>query len=65
MGNKVESAGLTKPKKLEKLPEPKINQALREFYFKTVNPVYCEVINHKVTGKPLDLEGVEKKKLAS
>lgn len=65
MGNKVESTGLTKPKKLEKPPEPEINQALHEFYYKTVNPVFCEVINHKITGKPLDLEGVGKKKLAS
>ncbi|MFK8138090.1 MAG: hypothetical protein AB8E15_07010 [Bdellovibrionales bacterium] len=43
------------------IPEPEINRELSEFYRKTVNPVYCEMVNHKVTGGPIDLRSIRKK----
>ncbi|MCH2534820.1 MAG: ISNCY family transposase [Bdellovibrionales bacterium] len=60
MGNKIEAEGITRPIKQQEEPvvDTEFNKMMRVFYFKYVNKIYCEVRNHMITGKPLNLEKI-------
>ena len=52
MGRKIESEGLTKPAKEPFKPkeDTDFDKAMRTFYFRYVNQVYCELREHLATG---------------
>lgn len=63
MGRKIESEGLTKPVKEPFKPkeDTDFDKAMRTFYFRYVNQIYCELREHLATGKVLDMEKVLRK----